>query len=864
MSITEPTSTSLLESVPALSFAIQRKKAWLDGRTLCEYHPDLKRFIAYKMLPNETTEGRAEKHMAQLAGSGRACYSSVKEHLDMYYRAIRKDKKIKETTMGRAKHGWGRAYPSGNLSIATLERFARNTIIDDVYYDFDIVNAQPKMCLNVCDDEGCMKKVPTILRYCDNRDAVLADGMAKYGKSRDEVKAVYNKVMNGGKIPEWYAENRDIQKFKSECEFVREKVREVNPELYSSARMKNAMDKEIPEGQRMGKNMRTMFSFWTAELEFQYVSAIMEWCEGEGLMTKEGLQRYTVAGYTYDGVVLLRELVDAYCQKRGITLDRLCEDMTQIGMDRTGHDLEWKVKGTSEKHDISEQYAMCVADVPPNIPSPNGKTFSQYVTEWEKTNAFIRGSGMYVETLPTTGEFRLRDTAQLKASNQHLCVIDPESGKNLNFIKMWTQNNNDIRCYENMDVYPFAPACPPDCFNLWMPFDMERVENWNDKPDVLSKFIYHVREVVCGTTANSKFQEGFEYLMDWLSHIIQRPHIKSGKCPVLISAQGSGKGTLIRILTRILGASKVFQSVKPERDVYGDFNPMMERALLVNIDEPESAKSDTFEGTIKNFITEPTMMINDKFVKPHQIKSYHRFIFTTNKADGGITVEEGDRRFFILRMSDKHKGDMKYWDEWDKILGDADQSGFKTIYNWLATRDIGDFMQKATPKTVYQKNLERSNRTPLECWLEHLVRNWMMEGGDENTRVMTMTGTEALALYLDFCETQGLPLKQYKTSAGGLSQLISNHEVGRFAEKDVYATRKMRGGDANKREFRLDVLFQWLANQGIMTKEDFNGGGEDLEKEEVVNLSETTNHAPRKMKIRAKRAEAESHLNILI
>ena len=849
----------LLDSVPALSFAIQRKKAWLDGRTLSEYHPDLKRFIAYKMLPNETTESRSEKHLKQLSGSGRACYSSVKEHVDMYYRAMRRDKKIKETTMGRAKHGWGRAYPSGNLSIATLERFARNTIIDDVYYDFDIVNAQPMMCLNVCNDEGCLKKVPTIVRYCENRDAVLADGMAKYGKSRDEVKAVYNKVMNGGKIPEWYAENRDIQKFKSECEFVREKVREVNPELFSSARMKNAGDKEIPEGQRMGKNMRTMFSFWCAELEFQYVSAVMEWCESEGLMTRDGLQRYTIAGYTYDGVVLLREVVDAYCKKRGITLGELCEDLAQIGMDRTGHDLTWKVKTTDEKHDISEQYATCVAEVPTNIPSPNGMTFSQYVAEWEKTNAFIRRCGMYVET-GREGDFMLRDIASLKASNQHLCVVDPESGKNLNFIKMWTQNNNDIRCYENMDVYPFAPACPHDCFNLWTPFEMERVENWSDKPDVLSKFIYHVREVVCGTTQSSKYQEGFEYLLDWLSHIIQRPHIKSGKCPVLISQQGSGKGTLIKILSRILGEKKVFQSVKPEKDVYGDFNPMMEKAMLVNIDEPECAKTEAFESTIKNFITEPTMVINDKFVKSHVIKSYHRFIFTTNKADGGIKVEEGDRRFFILRMSDKHKGDMKYWDEWEKILSDPDPSGFKTIYDWLARRDIGDFMQKATPKTVYQKNLERSNRTPLECWLEHLVRTWMIDGGGDDKRVLTMTGTEALAVYLDFCETQGIPLKNYKTSAGGLSQLISNHDVGRFATGDVYATRKMRGGDANKREFRLDVLFEWLANQGVMTKEDFSGGVEGLENEEVVNLSETTNQAPRKMKIRAKRAEAEMHL----
>jgi energy-coupling factor transporter ATP-binding protein EcfA2 len=390
---------------------------------------------------------------------------------------------------------------------------------------------------------------------------------------------------------------------------------------------------------------------------------------------------------------------------------------------------------------------------------------------------------------------------------------------------------------------------------------MERVENWSDKPDVLSKFIYHVREVVCGTTQSSKYQEGFEYLLDWLSHIIQRPHIKSGKCPVLISQQGSGKGTLIKILSRILGEKKVFQSVKPEKDVYGDFNPMMEKAMLVNIDEPECAKTEAFESTIKNFITEPTMVINDKFVKSHVIKSYHRFIFTTNKADGGIKVEEGDRRFFILRMSDKHKGDMKYWDEWEKILSDPDPSGFKTIYDWLARRDIGDFMQKATPKTVYQKNLERSNRTPLECWLEHLVRTWMIDGGGDDKRVLTMTGTEALAVYLDFCETQGIPLKNYKTSAGGLSQLISNHEVGRFhTDNNVYATRKMRGGDANKREFRLDVLFEWLANQGVMTKEDFSGGVEDLENEEVVNLSETTNQAPRKMKIRAKRAEAEMHL----
>ena len=140
-----------------------------------------------------------------------------------------------------------------------------------------------------------------------------------------------------------------------------------------------------------------------------------------------------------------------------------------------------------------------------------------------------------------------------------------------------------------------------------------------------------------------------------------------------------------------------------------------------------------------------------------------------------------------------------------------------------------------------------------------------MRGGDEERKTMTVTGTEALSLYLDFCEKQGLPMKNYKTSAGGLSQLISNHEVGRFADKvgavDVYATRRLRGGDANKREFRLDVLFEWLEKTGVLSKEDFSVEAEDLEKEEVVNLSEVSNHAPRKMKIRTKRNEAELNIS---
>jgi hypothetical protein len=53
---------------------------------------------------------------------------------------------------------------------------------------------------------------------------------------------------------------------------------------------------------------------------------------------------------------------------------------------------------------------------------------------------------------------------------------------------------------------------------------------------------------------------------------------------------------------------------------------------------------------------------------------------------------------------------------------------------------------------------------------------------------------------------------------------------------------------------------EWFIRNGVMKKEDFNGDVEDLgEPEEAVNLSEASCHAPRKMKVRAKRTEAELH-----
>ena len=45
------------------------------------------------------------------------------------------------------------------------------------------------------------------------------------------------------------------------------------------------------------------------------------------------------------------------------------------------------------------------------------------------------------------------------------------NGQKANFINSWTTNNDNIRVYDNMDIFPnAADKCPTDTYNLWVLF----------------------------------------------------------------------------------------------------------------------------------------------------------------------------------------------------------------------------------------------------------------------------------------------------------------------------------------------------------------------------------------------------------
>jgi hypothetical protein len=99
----------------------------------------------------------------------------------------------------------------------------------------------------------------------------------------------------------------------------------------------------------------------------------------------------------------------------------------------------------------------------------------------------------------------------------------------------------------------------------------------------------------------------------------------------------------MRLFAKMMGEAKVFETTQPSRDVWGNFNGAMKESFFVNLNELSKKE---FDGSIDHFkalVTDNSISINIKNVKQMKVKSFHRFIITTNNEDP-MPTKTGDRR----------------------------------------------------------------------------------------------------------------------------------------------------------------------------------------------------------------------------
>lgn len=627
----------------------------------------------------------------------------------------------------------GRLFSNG---VQGVMREFRGLLMRDSSTDIDMKNAHPTILKYLCGIHDI--RAPCLDSYVANRDRILAEWDPN---ERDKAKVLFLTAVNDNKLRKKEHGNKTFKAFDVEMKDI------IQPAFYDMDYF-NEIKRIIPSDKAsnpQGSMLNRILCAWENKILQVAIQCALSKNIEIGVLCFDG---FMTNGNWYGTPELLRD-IEAACE----------EAFPKLGM-------QWAFKPHCMDLSIPEEFV---------IPNNNAETLvasarqqenlaniRHRIDEFELTHCKILNTDRYIIEYPNDHITPILFKTKEKLQNMycHLAHITTNIDKaaSVPFITYWTNNNPQIRSKLSMDTYPNPKLCPETAYNLWQPFYAESLpdapENYNGVVDFMKDHIL---------TLSGLDESTAKYFECWIAQMIQFPEIKSN-CPVLISKPGAGKGQTLSMLSQMFGDEKVCESTNPSRDVVGSFNSQMASGFLVNINEIK--KTDTTEnmGQMLALITDKKLNINSKGVDVIKVTSYHRFIITTNQPDP-LEVSPVDRRFWIVRCSDKRIGDILYFNQFQHYIDDP--IAVKSLYTYFKNHpgfgegfSIEDFRSNEKPCSDHQRNMVRAN---LAVHLQ-----WLIDFTERHPTLceITMLTSTMYTDYKTYCDTTGLTYKNTSARFG--------------------------------------------------------------------------------------------------
>lgn len=262
-------------------------------------------------------------------------------------------------------------------------------------------------------------------------------------------------------------------------------------------------------------------------------------------------------------------------------------------------------------------------------------------------------------------------------------------------VDIWLHANKTPR-FDRVEFLPgkLEHEVDADVFNLWggwpegLPRERDlRVHRLGDlipeddahdgpqEPDECWLFLEHLQQHVCGGD-----EDAYLYLLGWMADGLLRPG-RSEVAVAMTGPSGSGKGTVAEFYGSFFGPH--YLAVNDQDSLTGKFNRHLMEAQLVFGDEVDFSDSGQASKTLRNLVTEPTLMIQPKGVDTFQAPKWFRIMLATNEKHV-IDALHDDRRYLVLNVdAGEHNQDRAYFrdmrDQWTR-------GGQRALFRWLTGR----------------------------------------------------------------------------------------------------------------------------------------------------------------------------------
>ena len=363
-----------------------------------------------------------------------------------------------------------------------------------------------------------------------------------------------------------------------------------------------------------------------------------------------------------------------------------------------------------------------------------------------------------------------------------------------NFIGDWIKDIN-MRLYTTMDFLPKPLKCPVDTYNIFRGLEVEKLETTElCGIDVL---LNHFKILV------NHDDKSFEYLMNWLAHLFQKPGELSRVAIVFKSEQGTGKNLIFEeLIGRMLGDKLWIQTGILDK-VIGRFS-MISNKLLSILDEMNGKDSFMGSEVLKNLIVSPKISFEEKNVMTCMVNNCNRFVFFSNN-DTPVKIELSDRRFVVFEADNSLRNNEKYFKELIKNI--KDDKVVYSFYQYLLNRDITEWNSiNDRPITKVYKDIQSANIPMVARFLSNYI--------DNDERETKIYGKDLFDMFNGFL------------SDGRYSHNINNTKFGREMGKYLDNPKKniikgiIKGKSNGKKmyKFNFDVLKKYLESKNYREK----------------------------------------------
>lgn len=287
---------------------------------------------------------------------------------------------------------------------------------------------------------------------------------------------------------------------------------------------------------------------------------------------------------------------------------------------------------------------------------------------------------------------------------------------------LWLNSKQDRHTFTNVTFDPHAEPTP-DTLNLFTGFPYPALDTSADTA--------MLHEHICEILAEGN-EEYYRYIMAWTARSFLEINKPGEVALVFKGLQGTGKSWFGHLLLRLAGNHGLH--ISNAKHLIGNFNAHLDGVSHLFADEALWAGDKAHLGILKSLLTERVLMIEAKYMTPVLRPNFLHVVMASNE-DWVVPKAIDDRRFAVFEVSDKRRGDHKYFEELFRLSEDPAtlQAFMKELLEW----DVSRYNVRQIPET--KAGIEQQLRTldGIPRWLFTFLYEGHFREGDWRKRVTT-------------------------------------------------------------------------------------------------------------------------------